>query len=252
MLPGGKLSLHGYTVRWNFFDGVCWGAKHLPFEQDISLIEQAIKGAAANRADLQHRIAALRAPVVPGTATAWVRTYVPASFEKGKRHSSYRWDEVEVTATRHDYDGGFYMTFYYRHPTEKTTDGNASVERLQSLNAKSRDAAVQELNEERAAFLAGRVKQLTDYIEWQQGRIKGWKPVPLTPITEHQQRARKGPLVHFRHPKFPRSSFCGRSLHGGMMRSINLASTATVDEVTCPKCLDRITTDKNAINTAGN
>lgn len=38
-LPNDLLSLHGYTVEHSFFEGVCKGAKNLPFELNKDLIE---------------------------------------------------------------------------------------------------------------------------------------------------------------------------------------------------------------------
>ena len=38
-LPGGALSIHGYTKRWGFFSGSCPGSRHLPFELDASLLD---------------------------------------------------------------------------------------------------------------------------------------------------------------------------------------------------------------------
>ena len=56
-LPGGRLAKHGYSVEWNSFQGVCSGAGYLPFEQDISLIEAAIKHALERGAMLRDEAA---------------------------------------------------------------------------------------------------------------------------------------------------------------------------------------------------
>ena len=40
--PDGVLSLHGYTVDNGWFNGICHGAKELPFEQDRSVLGDVI------------------------------------------------------------------------------------------------------------------------------------------------------------------------------------------------------------------
>lgn len=42
-LPKGVLSQHGYTVDYGFFNGVCQGAGHAPFEENCDLAKRMLK-----------------------------------------------------------------------------------------------------------------------------------------------------------------------------------------------------------------
>lgn len=42
-LPNGRLSNHGYTVDWGFFNGTCGGSKELPLEQDRTILDTTVK-----------------------------------------------------------------------------------------------------------------------------------------------------------------------------------------------------------------
>jgi hypothetical protein len=41
-LPNGRLSKHGYTVDWGYFNGVCTGANHAPLEESRELTDNVI------------------------------------------------------------------------------------------------------------------------------------------------------------------------------------------------------------------
>jgi len=42
LLPGDRLSLHGYAVKWNMFNGQCIGSQFLPYELSCDLIKKEI------------------------------------------------------------------------------------------------------------------------------------------------------------------------------------------------------------------
>jgi len=42
LLPNDHLSLHGYAVKWNMFQGECIGSRHLPYELSCDLIKQKL------------------------------------------------------------------------------------------------------------------------------------------------------------------------------------------------------------------
>lgn len=60
-LPGGVLSKHGYTTRWGFFEKVCPGSGHLPFEVSADMIERCRDSAAASAVEARQQAAQYRA-----------------------------------------------------------------------------------------------------------------------------------------------------------------------------------------------
>jgi hypothetical protein len=74
MLPEGRLSLHGYTVRWGFFEGVCQGAAHPPLEVSKDLCIQLAAATFERLQILEATIAELEAPS-PLDPRAWVLEY---------------------------------------------------------------------------------------------------------------------------------------------------------------------------------
>jgi hypothetical protein len=178
MLPNGRLSKHGYTVRWGFFEGTCWGAENLPFELSKELIEGAIKRAQDHQASVAAYAKQLRDDKTP--ATVWVNEYVGASSRAAYlRGDTYRWRELK----RADVKKNDYSTLSWE-PAKDSQSRDAKRGERQTRDcylygdAATLDGCMHYLNGERAKVLDGRVKQLAEYIGWQQARIKGWAPHP--------------------------------------------------------------------------
>jgi hypothetical protein len=181
MLPKGKLSKHGYEVRWSTFTGTCWGADHLPFEQDISLIQGAIKRAEMEITGTEREIAQLVSDKNP--EMVWVHEYVGASSRAAyQRGDTYMWRQMKRGDVKLEEFGKFSWT-QYEHTNAR---GAFSHKRAQTTvygengsSAKSLNEAMTKLNAYFAKVrLEPRVAQLKQYVKWQQERIKGWKPHP--------------------------------------------------------------------------
>lgn len=172
MLPGGVLSLHGYTKRCGFFSGTCRGAKHLPFEQDISLIKGAIASAKAYATTT--RLEADRRENMTDANNVFRLVYISASIG-GRRDYGYR--EVQGRIENRPVKGetqtwdNFYFVFDYR--------GQSVDDRIHDTGPLEK--LVKSHNQEAASHLRELAKKADDYVAWQQGRIKNWKPSPLTP-----------------------------------------------------------------------
>jgi len=83
--PDGLLSKHGYTVDYGFFNGVCHGAEHLPFEKDRSVLGEVIQNFQAH---IESKIET-RNKVEKGELPVLVKIYlVPENngFGQGKYH----------------------------------------------------------------------------------------------------------------------------------------------------------------------
>ena len=177
-LPNDRLSKHGYTKEWGFFNGVCPGAHHLPFEVSIDQIESAIASAKRNREEVELTQKKLRTPLDrKGKAMGWVQKYVSATWQS--RKSYYLDKEVEVIAVEVPYsDGtGSYFAFHY-------LDGDKQVKFQSFSGHRSAHDLADSLNETKAKRLDKNISELTRYINWQTGRITGWKAHPenLKPV----------------------------------------------------------------------
>jgi uncharacterized protein YeaC (DUF1315 family) len=207
-LPKGVLSKHGYAVRWNQFVGECPGSGHLPYEQSCKLIKSFIANAKESRARIQARIDELNKPALE--PKAWFAEYVPATWQD--RHSRYEDREVTLfveapepvtpeiaqrnkqwvalmnegkagngtAATKHSDDYVPQPTiFWFNLKGERV---NAFTH---SVNSNSVLETATKMNQKFAEHqLAPRVKQLDEYIRWQQQRVTDWKLAPLRDLKE--------------------------------------------------------------------
>lgn len=175
-LPDGNLSLHGYTTRCGFFEGVCHGAGALPFEQDKSLIEAAIARAELRAAEIREIQAGLRATVGPEVSKAWASVYFP--YRSKFQRAGYEWHEVTVTSETVAYsDGGSYLRFT-REKVPGEFDGGAH-NRSWTHSDKTLAEVITGMNSRKAASMDKTLTDIAQYVKWQTVRIKDWAPAPL-------------------------------------------------------------------------
>lgn len=164
-LPGGKLSVHGYTKQWGFFAGTCPGSRYLPFEVSVDRIEMAI-------ADHTRAAAALRvsAAEVETSTEQWIHVYRPATWSN--RKSGYDWVKVESFV-----EAGGKLT---------VTDAAGTVRDLGFFLGRHGIRNIDALWTLGRTNLAATRRSMADnhdkYIAWQRERIAGWKPQPLTAV----------------------------------------------------------------------
>ncbi len=184
-LPSGRLSVHGYTVEWGFFNGTCRGAHELPFEQSKGLVEKFISDAVQEIPQIVEDRAMLQAPATD-TTKAWFRVTMSAA-----RGRSYQWKLGSVTREDKTFSN---KTTAIEHEW-RSDDGNHH-QTLHYYDVKGRSIAssVQRLNEDYIRkVLDKREKDLVRYIEWQEARIKHWEPKPLLPLaTDVEQQKNAG------------------------------------------------------------
>lgn len=169
-LPNGRLSKHGYTTRCGFFEGTCFGAEHLPFEQDISLIQQAIEAAKSQSTRLNEAANITEASTDPNNVT--YNAYEDWNKYGLRKVYGYRRIAGKVEQ-RGDYNFWFVASVFgnkYEHRLNLAGQGGT----LESV--------VKFLNWLEAQTLRRTAKDADDYIAWQQSRIKGWKPTKLQPV----------------------------------------------------------------------
>jgi hypothetical protein len=158
-LPGGVLSNHGYTVRWNMFNGVCPGAGALPFEISKDLIEHFIKNAERTRDDFQKQIKAVSDST--GTSEVPFHKYVTG------RGGGYRvWVNVQIKDGQIIFEDG-------------TT---APARRFAGLGLGSDNQIADSLRKKKIAWIERQIKGVEEYISWQNERLAGWEPKPLKEV----------------------------------------------------------------------
>lgn len=217
-LPDGRLSNHGYTVDWGFFQGTCRGSKELPFEQDFLLIHKFINEVTKDIENLVTK----RDEVLQSTDNKNVYRNIHSSGQ-------HTWEQREIIVEEIPYSsgGGSYFKFEWFYSDEE-------IEKLKKTHRygykhlleagahghhKSLEDCVKAQNKRYADYLTAQIQKNQSYIEWQQERIKNWKPKELTPI----EKKHTGPKVHLVNAydiriedgkvkyKGRRDSACGRS-----------------------------------------
>lgn len=178
-LPNGKLSKHGYTVEHGWFEGVCFGAGELPFEQSKDLIEGLIERATDRAAEL--RIMAdeyLNNPSAEGIKhSVYVRTV------RGMGRHEIIADTLKFETKDYSDGSGTYMVAYWESKGEHHPNNSVHVEWDEDAQAHNDVAAT--IRSQRTIWYKNLIKQAESaeqYVEWQKERIKNWKPTELTPI----------------------------------------------------------------------
>lgn len=157
-LPNGKLSNHGYNVKWDMFVGVCQGSKELPFEQSKDLIETFISRAEASIIGLKNEITELEN--YKGLQ-GWHRAY---------HNGEYTWAQIDVVSDLTASD-------MFRDQNKKLCYFSTY-----NYNGKTIGDIVKNMNKTRINFYLNKIREFEKYIEWQNQRIKDWKPQLLTEV----------------------------------------------------------------------
>lgn len=179
LLPGGRLSKHGYTVKWGFFSGVCSGAHGLPFEQSTDLIEAAIARVEKQVADTEAEIARyadLNDPVNDGT-DVWIQVYA----------DRYLWVKAALTLETVSYtDGtGSFVVCHYttNHPVVGHSFRDVNKGRVEHYGLSRDFPSIREwarfANLKYAAHLEELNRSRRNYLAWQRDRVAKWAPAPL-------------------------------------------------------------------------
>lgn len=173
-LPKGVLSKHGYSVKWGFFSGVCFGAGHQPFEKSKDLVDEAIARAKAKEVELTARIAQLQQPATEPQATCHVYRSYEACRNRYEK-PGYLWvtGRIEERAPRH----GLRFVVIDKDEREWYIHDDRMGGKPSALEAATSNNRIY------AKHLAGELAQVQDYIRWQLERIEGWSIRDLKPIS---------------------------------------------------------------------
>lgn len=227
MLPKGLLAKHGYDVQWGYFNGVCSGSDHQPYELSKDLIESYLPTARKTLVDLKAAPAAIRAaePKTDGVCYSvaiefktvllvgkLVEHVSKSKFEKG----------TDFVATHRGEEVRRYL----------------SSEDVATVAIEFREKAAKRA-EERAAQYATWVKFLEE-------RKANWKLTPenLVPVTEESRAATlHGVNAYWLKKTGKTEALCGSgSRFSG--RSTYKATTNDESKITCKACLKAIAEKK--------
>jgi hypothetical protein len=181
-LPKGVLAKHGYSVEYGFFNGVCFGAHHLPFEQSKDLVDQDIKRC---NAEIQ-RISDWAKLIRECEDKIWIHEYRAATWER--RQSFYVWVEHNVANVEIDHHVKYKNGAGKNDRIDYYLVG-ADCSQIYALNeGPERDElrkklVIRHMNNQRAQSLEAIIRSLENHITWQEIRIKDWEPKALDPIS---------------------------------------------------------------------
>jgi hypothetical protein len=194
-LPDGRLSLHGYTKQWGWFEGTCRGSDYRPFEISKDLIERFIAASELAIKGLEADKTALLNP--PTTETkAWFHVYVYSE----RRVGHYEWRQGLVRQTT-KMIGGKEFKFLEWHGDSPCKSHNGrdepNIEKVSSFGLEDDTplTATASLNARYVrTYIDKAIKNHQDYIAWQRGRIKDWEPKPLAPVNTEADK-QKGAAI---------------------------------------------------------
>lgn len=178
-LPSGKLSLHGYQVQWNFFNGTCGGAKHLPFEKDkAQAVAHATLMAGIARQRRQHA-SDLRQNKSP--EKVWIDH--PLKRQAFAYKTEYRSMCVDLFEEKTE-SGGVNICYIVKGKTDSLTGVTAPDEKAKldpsrfGYSQTASDAACK-VREWAASQLDYEAEGLERYVKWQRKRCGEWQLRPL-------------------------------------------------------------------------
>ena len=159
-LPNGVLSIHGYSVAFNFFMGTCRGSRRAPYEESCEYIKTEIQRIKGSIEDLKSKIADLNIDknsdigIVNGIEQKIIYSQKKESFLYVTCRSGGNLDYKEHL-----------IDFLYHGKNPKTVEEAAFV--LNKIHGKN---------------LGQHVAKYEGYIKWQEERIANWVPKELEAI----------------------------------------------------------------------
>lgn len=162
-LPGGRLSVHGYTVERGWFEGVCPGSGHLPFEQDRQRLGKVIEDVKGQIAQLEEQITAAYTPASEPVAPAPIREY-------GR---GLQWISSQISIE----DGKLYAT-----PAGRARVNITNASRILRLPSDPLEAASKLRIRHAEEYLTARKRGAERFVADQSARYAAWKPAEVRPL----------------------------------------------------------------------
>lgn len=169
-LPKSKLSLHGYTVQWQMFEGTCLGSRELPYEQSCDLIVNQIPS-------IQAKIAAMKLYknqlLESSNQEAYTRVYLRST-------RSYHWKKVKLIEVQkqNEHSGWKWTEIHALY-----NDGDRQVSEKEESYGETLLECAARLNKAYAeGQLTKNIIQLEQYLDWCENRVNKWELKELQKI----------------------------------------------------------------------
>lgn len=227
MLPnGGLLAKHGYDVQWGFFNGVCPGADHKPYELSKDLIESYLPTARKRLVEMRKEPAAIRAAA---PKTDGVFYSVPINFK-----SVGLFGKLVKHESESKYEKG--TDFVATHRGEE-------VRRY--LSSKSVAEVAVEFREKAAKLAEFHAEQYAKWVQYLEQRKADWKLAPenLIPVTPESRVTLHAINEYYSKKTGQPQALCGS---GSRFSGRYTYKQTTTDQakVTCKACLKALAATK--------
>lgn len=157
LLPSDRLSIHGYTVKWNMFLGNCKGSREKPYELSCDALKIAVVN---TQESIERAEKAINDLIVRSGNICYFRVY---------RDHHYHWVEVKICSDEHGRIGYAY-------------DGKSSFNTVMPCFLTEEEAIARHYDYEYIKqVLRPNLAALKAYKTWCEDRIENWvlKPLPL-------------------------------------------------------------------------
>jgi hypothetical protein len=174
MLPNDRLSKHGYTVEFGWFEGTCQGAGHLPYELSCDLVKESVVWAEDRMTDLDDSKIGVR----KWTSESEVKAFVYLDYRQSRYGSGYRMMVGRIEERPDPWNRmrfGLVLTDDY---------GKEFFEIPNNGYCKTADELVQYLIDAEIRRIDRQIKRANKYRQIQQKRVDEWvaRPENLVPV----------------------------------------------------------------------
>lgn len=186
-LPNGKLALHGYSVQWSTFLGICPGSRYLPYEQSADLLPEYIEITKRSIKNSTERISELRTPLA--TAEGYVRR---VELRRNRYAKTSNAEDVRIVAVVRNSTASDYTWTEFFH--EAVADGFREKINDYKISSGARTVleVINMLRESDARLVEIERDHQTSYLKWLTARLSAWKLTELKPVEDTPKAIRVG------------------------------------------------------------
>jgi hypothetical protein len=217
-VTGKRLAKHGYTIRYGWQMGECFGSNSQPYELSNDRLLDAIKAAKAYILQTEATIERLQASPMHGDGMVM-------AIGADRRHAApcdYYLRQVKLIVE----EGKI---------VARDTYGRIVHLRSALRGAKTVEEAARELANVHITRLGQSISQARESIPYMQARLDSWKPAPLIPISAAELEA-AAPRVHYQVKRYGYTTTACSASATGAHRNANKDKTTDATKVTCEKC----------------
>jgi hypothetical protein len=215
-VTGTRIAKHGFTIRFGWQEGACFGSGGKPYELSNDLLLRAIESAKRYIADTNVKIRGVKARPVDEEG------YVKARVAEQRYSPDTYYTEVKIT----EVDGKI----------EARTRSDRRVFLQDAPRHKEELAKVIEIvSGKYVAYLQHTVKETQAAIPHMQERHDSWKLAELTPISA-EEAAASAPKVHYQVKRYGYTTTACSASATASQRNASRIKTTDASKVTCAAC----------------